>query len=813
MRTLWQDMQYGFRMLRKNPAFTAIAILTLALGIGANTALFSVVDGVLLNPLPYPHPEQLVMAYSKTPQFDEGSISYANFLDWQRNNRSFSALAAFRGNDLNLTGQGEAERLRGYMISADFFRVLGVQAERGRTFTSEEDQPGAAPVALISSGLWKRKFGGSENIVGSKMELNGTLYTIVGVIPGSFQLRSLPRDVYTPIGQWNDPTFRDRRISMGTNAIGRLKSGVTQNQAQSDMDAIAQSLAAAYPEANHESGIKLVGLKKDLVGDIQPFLLVLLGSVAFVLLIACANVANLLLARSTARRREFAVRAAMGASPGRVIRQLLTESVMLALAGGALGLLIAWWGTKAVLSTLPQALPRAKEIGIDAQVLLFTLGISLLAGIVFGLAPALRGWRTDLQETLKEGGRGGSGARNRTQRVFVVVEMAMAVVLLIGAGLMIRSLVLLLNVNPGFNAKNVLTFDVSIPPAVGQNPALIRTALRGLQTTVQSVPGVVAASVTGGSLPMNGDSEIPFWLAGQPKPATDAEMNWTIFYMVQADYAKAMGIPLKQGRFLNNQDTEHTPMVTVIDESFAKKYFPNQDPVGKRIHVGLLDSEAEIVGVVGHVKHWGLDADAKNNLQAQCYLALLQLQDKFMPLAANGVSMAIRTAGAPDAMAGTIRQALQAANSEQVIFDVSSMEEIIAQSLAARRFSMILLGLFAGLALILSSVGIYGVVSYLVGQRVHEIGTRMALGAQESDVLRLVVGEGGKMALIGVGVGLAAAFGLTRLMAQMLYGVSAYDPATFGGVAVLLMGVALAACYIPARRAMRVDPVVALRYE
>jgi len=813
MTVFWQDVQYGLRMLRKNRGFTAIAILTLALGIGANTALFSVVNGVLLNPLPYPHPEQLLMVYSRTPQFQESSISYPNFLDWQRSNSSFSGLAAFRSSDFNLTGQGEAERLRGYMISADFFRVLGVNAERGRTFRPEEDQPGAEPVALISAGLWKRKFGGAEDIVGRKIELNGTIYTIVGVIPGSFQLRSLPRDIYTPIGQWNDPTFRDRRISMGTNAVGRLKAGVSEKQAQSDMDAIAQSLAAAYPESNHESGINLVGLKKDLVGDIEPFLLVLLGAVAFVLLIACANVANLLLARSTARRREFAVRAAMGASPGRVIRQLLTESVLLALGGGATGLLIAWWGTKLVLSTLPQALPRAREIGIDGRVLFFTLGISLLAGIVFGLAPALRGWRTDLQETLKEGGRGGSGARNRTQRVFVVVEMAMAVVLLIGAGLMIRSLVLLLNVNPGFNAKNVLTFDASLPPAAGQNPATIRAALRALRETVQSVPGVVATSVTGGSLPMNGDSEIPFWMQGQPKPASDAEMNWTIFYLVQADYAKVMGIPLKEGRFLTEQDTEHTPMVAVIDESFAKKYFPNQDPVGKHIHFGLIESEAEIVGVTGHVKHWGLDADAKSNLQAQCYIGLMQLQDRFMPLVMNGVSVAVRTEGPPEALTGTIRQALQKANSEQVIFDVSSMEKIIAQSLAARRFSMILLGVFAGLALLLSSVGIYGVVSYLVGQRVHEIGTRMALGAQEGDVLRLVLGEGGRMALIGVGIGVAAALGLTRLMGQMLFGVSAYDPATFGGVALLLMGVALAACYIPARRAMRVDPVVALRYE
>jgi predicted permease len=812
MATFWQDIRYGLRMLWKNPGFTVIAVLTLALGIGANTALFSVVNGVLLNPLSYPEPHQLVAVYSKTAEFEQSSISYPNFLDWEKNNRTFASLAAFRNDDFNVTGQGEPERLRGYMISADFFPMLGVKPVIGRTFRREEDQAGAGPVALISAGLWKRKFGLSADVLQKTMLLNGTGYSLIGVIPASFRLYG-EADVFVPIGQWNDPTFRDRRVSMGMNAIGRLKPGATLEQARSDMASVAKSLADAYPEADAKTGITLLPLKTDMVGDIGLYLFVLLGAVAFVLLIACANVANLLLARATGRTREFGIRIALGASQGRVVRQLLTESVLLSLTGGLLGLLLAWQGTRAVLAALPRALPRASEISIDARVLVFTLAISVLGGIIFGMAPAVRTWRTNLQDILKEGGRGTSAGRHRAQSIFVAVEMAMALVLVVGAGLMIRSLALLWSVNPGFNSHNVLTLSVALPPSLGDDPAKIRATLRELHDQMKAIPGVEAVSITGGSLPMTGDSELPFWLDGQPKPATNQEMNVSLFYLVEADYLKAMGIPLQRGRFFTERDNEGAPKVIVIDESLARKFFPNQDPIGKRLNLELIGNQVEIVGVVGHVKHWGLDSEGHEFIQSQFYIPFMQIPDKFMPLVAHGVSVTLRSQAAPLSLVSDVRRVVTRINNQQVVYDIRTMEGIVSDSLAARRFSMVLLGVFAALALILSSIGIYGVISYLVGQRTQEIGIRMALGAQQSDVMRLVVGQGAKMALAGVAIGLVFALWLMRFMVKMLYGISTRDPLTFAGVALLLLVVALAACYIPARRAMRVDLVDALRYE
>jgi predicted permease len=811
MEHLWNDIRYGIRMLAKTPGVTLIAILTLMLGIGANTALFSVVNAVLLNPLPYSQPNQLIALAQRTEQFEDSSISYPNFLDWQKDNRTFASMAAYRSDSFNLTGNGDAKRLRGEMISADYFSQLGVTPLMGRDFKREDDRPGAAPVALISEGFWKRQFGSDHDILSKSMTLNGVDYEIVGVVPPKFHSER-NNDVYVPLGQWTDPTFLDRRVGMGLRAIGRLKPGATIEQASADTGAIAKSLTVEYPEADKGVGVSLVPLKKALVGNVQPFLWVLLGAVGFVLLIACANVANLLLARATGRTREFAIRAAMGASKGRVIRQLLTESVLLAIMGGGLGLLLAAWGTKAVLGILPSALPRSSEIGLDTHVLLFTLGISLFAGILFGLAPALRISRPDLQEMLKEGGRGSSGARHRAQGVFVAAEMALAVVLLIGAGLMIRSLYILWGVDPGFNPHNLLTFDLTMDPALIKNANGARGALREVHRRVRSVPGVEAVSSMAGSSPMQGDSELPFWKEGQEKPASDNDMSWSLFYLVDPDYLKVMNVPLKRGRFFNDHDDEHAPMVIVIDETFAHKYFPNEDPLGKRINLMLL-GQAEIVGVVGHIKQWGLDSDAQQSIQAQFYMPILQTPDKFMPLLANGLTQMARTQGTPLGLTAAIRQTLQEMNSQQVMYGVDTMDAVIADSLAPRRFSMILLGIFAVLALVLSMVGIYGVISYLVGQRTHEIGVRVALGAQRSDVMRLVLGQGTKMALIGVAIGLAAALVLTRLMTKMLFGVSAADPLTFGGVAVLLTIVALAACYIPARRATRVDPMVALRYE
>ena len=817
MDTLLQDIRFGIRMIAKSPGFAAIAILTLALGIGANTALFSVVNGVLLNPLPYEQPDRLVAIYAKTKEFSHSSISYPNFLDWVHDQHSFSSMAAFRGDDYNLTGIGEPERVKTEMVSAEFFSLLGVKPVAGRLFRPEEDRVGAQPIALISGGLWKRKFGSSPEAVGKTMTLNGVGYTVVGVIPADFNYQSgnfhNNNEVFVPIGQWNDTTFRDRRTGMGMDAVGLLKPGVTFQQAQSDMDGIAQRLAEAYPNADKGMGITLLPLKQDVVGDIRPFLLVLLAAVGFVLLIACVNVANLLLARSTSRSREFAIRVALGASHARVIRQLLIESLVLACAGGVLGLLLAAWGTQAAIKLVPDALPRATSVHIDSRVLLFTVAASLLAGIFFGLAPALRTARADIHETLKEGGRGGSGTRHRLQGLFVVVEMAMALVLLVGAGLMIRSLGNLWSVNPGFDPRNVETFSFSYPTTLGSTPDAIRASMRQIQDTVAGVPGVEAASLTVGSMPMSGDSELPFWIEGRPKPANESEMKGALFYAVEPDYLKAMGTPLERGRFLTPSDNEHSPFVIVIDDQFAKIYFAGQDPIGQHVNFALFNKPAEIVGIAGHVKQWGLDENAHSPVQAQFYFPISQIPDQFMPLLARGEAFVVRTQASPETELAPIRQAIGKINGEIVIFDTQTMESLVSDSLAARRFSMILLGIFAGLALILSCVGIYGVISYLAGQRTHEIGIRMAIGAQRKDVLRLILGQGAKMAFIGIAVGIAGSLALTHLMADLLFGVSAYDPITLAGVSCLLVLVALAACYIPARRAMRTDPNVALRYE
>jgi len=814
LETIAQDIRFALRGMRKNPGFTAVALLTLTLGIGANTALFSVVNGVLLNPLPYPNPEQLVILFGKTKQFEHASVSYPNYLDWEKQSHSFSSMAPFRGENFNVTGQDEPERLQGYMISSSFFSTLGVSPILGRTISPQEDMAGGSPAALISEGLWKRRFGASPGVLGRTMVLNGTGYAIVGVIPASFRLYSGDNpEVYVPIGEWTDPTFRDRSVGMGMGVVARLKPNVTLEQARADVENVARNLAAAYPQADTGLSIGVLRLKGDMVGEIEGTLLVLFAAVGFVLLIACTNVANLLLARSTGRSREFAVRSALGASHLRLIRQVLTESALLGVIGGALGLVLAAQGTKFVLAAVPQALPRAQEINIDSHVLVFTLGASLLAGVLFGLVPALRLWHTNLQQTLKEGGRGTAGTRQRTQNAFVIGEMAIALVLLVGAGLMIRSLALLWGVNPGFNPHNLLTFSVTTPPSAMKSPAQTRVAMRQLHDAVRNTPGVQAASLTGGALPMDGDSEVPFWLEGQPKPANTSEMNWALFYIAEADYQKAMGFPLLSGRFISENDTETSPPVIVIDEYLAHKYFPNENPIGKHLNIGLLDLQPEIVGVVGHVKHWGLDRDSQKKVQAQVYVPLNQIPDRFWPLLNRGAYLMLRSSVDPLTLLPALRASVAKVNHEHVIYNVRTFDQIISDSLAERRFSMILLGLFAALALVLSSIGIYGVISYLVGQRVPEIGTRIALGAQRKDVLQLILGRGILLAAAGVILGSLLALILTRQMRSMIYGVSTTDPLTFAGVALLLMLVATAACYIPARRAMRVDPMSALRHE
>ena len=813
----WQDVRYGARMLRKSSGFVVIAILTLAIGIGANTALFSVVNGVLLNPLPYAEPDRLVALYTHAYQFDKASISYPNFLDWSRQNDSFSSLAAFRGETFTMTGIGEPERLEANMVSATFFPLLGVNPIIGHNFEGKEDQLGAARVALISEGLWKRKFGGDPDIVGKSIRLDSNLYTITGVIPATFHYQSnnyrSKAEVYIPLGQWNNPLFRDRRTGMGMDAVGRLKPGVTLAQAKSDMSRVANHLAEVYPDIDKGQGITLVPLKQNLVGDIKPFLLMLLAAVGFVLLIACVNVANLLLARSTGRTREFAVRNALGASNGRVVRQLLTECVLLALIGGTLGTLLAGGGTKAALKLLPEALPRSDEIHLDARVLLFTLGASVLVGILFGLVPAFKSARSDIQGTLREGGRGLTGARHRTQSTFVAMEMALAVVLLVAAGLMIRSLAKIWRVDPGFDPNNVVYFSFGTAQALGATPDAIRQSYRQLHDAIAAAPGVESVSLSGGSIPMQSDSELPFWLEGEPKPTSQADMKMSLFFAIQPDYLAVMKIPLKRGRFLTQSDAAGSPFVTVIDERFAKQFFGNEDPIGKHINFGILDRSAEIVGIVGHQNEWGLDSDSTNAIQGQCYFSIEQLPDSLLSAFDRGANGMVRTIYAQTDVAASLSRAVHTVSSDSVVYDLESMNGIISDSLATKRFAMALLGVFAILAIALSSIGIYGVISYIVGQRTHEIGIRMALGAERSTVVTMVLRQAGQMAVFGVVAGLLAAALLGRLMVSMLFGVRFYDALTFSTVAAILLAVALAACWIPAHRASRVDPMVALRYE
>lgn len=815
LESLLQDVRYGLRMLVKTPGFAAISILTLALGIGVNTAVFSVVNGVLLKPLPYPHPEQLIALAESKPNFDRGSISFPNFRDWRKDNHTFSAMALTRTQAFILTGRGDPEQIRGDLVSSDFFSMLGIKPLLGRTFHEGEDEVGAPPTALLSETLWREKFGADSNVVGQGIDLEGKTYSIIGVVPKSFDLL-IPSFrtglVYVPIGQWGNNLLLKRGAGLGFHGIGRLKDGTSIEQARADMDSVSRNLAAAYPDVNTGISANLRPIKQAMTGESRPILWVLQAAVGFVLLIACVNVANLLLARSTSRRREFAVRIALGAQQGRVIRQLLTESILLAFTGGALGLLLAKWGTKAALAALPEALARASEVGIDARVLGFTAVLCVIVGVAFGMAPALKMSAENLIDTLKNTGRAFSTARMSVQRAFVVLEMATALVLLIGAGLMLRSLVSLWNVNPGFDPHRVLTFDVSLPPSMSDaNADAIRSTFRDVQQKVNSVPGIEASSFTWGALPLGYDDEELFWIEGHPKPATSNDMSWALKYVVSPDYLKAMHVSLLRGRFLSEQDTERSRLVTVVDEEFVHKFFPNEDPVGKRLRFG--DTEfAEIVGVVSHVNQWGLDSDDTQPLRAELYLSMVQLPDATMGQVAPGVGMVVRSQN-DSSLFVTIRSAFNRANSDVLIYAPQTMDDIISATLAEKRFAMILLGVFAALALLLASIGIYGVLSYLVGQRTQEIGVRMALGAQRFEIVRMILADGAQSILIGAGLGLIAAFGLTRLMSSMLFGVKPTDPLTFAIVALLLCGIAMLACYLPARRAMKVNPIVALRYE
>ena len=828
MTGLAQDIRYALRQLHKSPGFATVTVVTLALGIGANTAIFSVVNAVLLNPLPFRDANRIVSMFEETQNFAKGSISYPNFLDWQRDNHSFEAMAAYRGTDGSITGVGQPENVRAQRVSANFFPILGVNPILGRNFTSEEDRRGASPTALISEGLWKRKFASDRNVIGQRLIVAGQPRTIIGVIPASFRLHVFnfrTADVYEAIGEDTDPSFYLRDSYRGMDAIGLLKPNVTLAQARDDMKRVNAGLADAYPNVDGNIKANIISLKDNIVGDMRPALLVLLGAVGFVLLIACVNVANLLLARSTARQREFSVRAALGAGQIRILRQLLTESVLLSALGGMFGLILAKWGTVAALVAVPETVPRAEEIGLHLPVLLFTIFLSVLTGIMFGLLPAMRMSRTDISGRLKDSGRAIAGSRSRMQSVLVMGEMAMALVLLVGAGLMCRTLMGLWKVDPGFDPRNVSYFEVTPSPSLAsQPPDAIHAALRQISAKLHSVPGVEAVSLHNGALPMESDNERGFLLEGQEPPTQRPKnIQQTLEYTVEPEYLKTMRIPLLRGRFLSDEDNENAARVVVIDANFAQQYFAGQDPIGKRIRVFELDSDSNqrvltplaIVGVVGHVNQWGLAEDASQPLRAQMYRPILQSEKAELKNLAQGFNVFVRsqTPLAPGAFFESIRQKLLASNRDMIVYDNESEQEVVARSIASQRFSLILLGAFAGLALLLAGIGIYGVLSYLVGQRTHEIGVRMALGAQRLDVLRMVLQDGACMTLAGTAIGVVAALGLTQLMASMLFGVRPTDPVTFGLVTVVLCGIALFACYLPARRAAKVDPMAALRYE
>ncbi|MFZ0617956.1 MAG: ABC transporter permease [Candidatus Acidiferrales bacterium] len=818
MGTLVQDLSYGLRMLRKSPGFTAIAVITLALGIGANTAMFSVVDGVLLASLPYSQPDRLVVIWENNLHFKQTVWpSYPNFQDWQRSAGSFQQVAALRWQDYDLTSPGTPEHALGENVSANFFTTLGVELALGRNFSRQEDQRGGAPVVIVSNRLWKNRLSGRAQELGKPVTLNGVDYTIVGVLPPGFRFGDDEVDVYTPLGQ-GDPLMLDPRGAPAILSIARLKPSVSIAQAQAEMSAIQARLEQLYPDANRGLGTDVVPLKRVMVGDVSGTLLLLLGAVGLVLLIACANIANLLLARSVARTREFAIRLALGASRKRVARQLLTESTLLSVIGAGLGLAIAKWGVAPVLAAVPGGLPRSENIGINASVLLFTLGVSIAVGIVFGLAPALKTSKIDLHTSLKEGGRGTTSAHHRVQNSFVIVQIALTLVLLVGAGLLFRTIRQMWDSNTGFDTQHVITFKVSFSPSLTKTAASMRAAYRQLLERVGAIPGVQAVDFTY-IVPLVGEDNVaPFWIGSQ-KPALVQAAPRMMVFDTGPDYLRAMGIPLVRGRFFTQEDTTKSPCVAAIDTVFANTYFRGQDPLGQGLNFGWTPpwGPCRIVGVVGHVRQWGL-GDESSFTQAQAYYPLYQIPDEWV-IGSQGfptTAILVRTSLPAAALIPAVKNVVYEIGKDQPVYDVRTMQDIATESMSSQRFPMILLEIFASLALLLASIGIYGVISYTVSQRVHEIGIRMALGAERRDVFRMIIGQGLRLAFAGLAIGIAAAAILTRLLSSftnLLYGVRAGDPATFVGVAVMLALVALAACYIPARRAMRVEPMEALRYE
>ena len=818
MQTLWQDLRYGIRMLGKAPGFTVVAVLTLALGIGANTGMFSVVESVLLAPLPYSSPNRLVVVWESNLHFKQVvSPSYPNFLDWQRSARSFQQMAAVRWRYYDIASPGSPEHLLGAGISSTFLDTLGVKLRFGRNFSSQEDQRGGAPVVILSTDLWRNRFGGSLQALGKAVTLDGVDYTIIGILPSGFQFGDERVDVYTPLAQ-GDPLMLDPRDAPAILSIGRLNPGVSIAQAQAEMTAVQDRLVQLYPDANRGLGASVVPLRQVLIGDVGATLLVLLGAVGLVLVIACANVANLLLARSVGRTREFAIRAALGASRSRTVRQLLTESAILSLAGAALGLMIANWGIRPVLAVVPGSLPRSENIGVNTAVLLFTLAVSIVVMALFGLAPALKNSKTDLQSALKDGGRGTTTAGHRVQSSLVILQMALTLMLLVGAGLLFRTIRQLWDTNPGFDTQHIITFKVGFSPSLTKTAAGMRAAYSQLLESLRTLPGVQAADFTY-IVPLRSRNNVaPFWIGSQ-KPAVVRAAPRMMVFDTGPDYLRTMSIPLLSGRFFTEDDTTKSPCVAAIDNVLASSYFRGQNPLGQTITFGWTPpwGPCRIVGVVGHVRHWGL-GDEGSRTQAQAYYPLYQIPDQWVTASEGfpATTIIVRTSLPTAAAIPAIRNVVYGNGKEQPIYDVASMQEIASESMSAQRFPMILLGAFAALALLLASVGIYGVISYSVTQRVHEIGIRMALGAERQNIFRMVIAQGLRATLAGIAIGATAALALTRLLvsfASLLYGVKPSDPLTFIAVSLLLSTPAVLACYVPARFAMRVDPIVALRHE
>jgi predicted permease len=813
---LLRDVRHAFWSLSKSPGLAMAATLTLALGIGANTAMFSVLDGVILAPLPYREPDRLVLIalYNRTLKYPT-DLSYPDFLDWQRGARSFQQIAAYMRQSFDLTSSGAPQHVDGNEVSSGFFSTLGVKLALGREFSTEEDGTGGPPAAVISNRLWRERFAASPAALGKLLTLSGVDYTIVGVLRPGFRFGNEEADVYAPIGR-GDPLFRNDRTVHNILSIARLKPEVSIGQAQAEMNTVQEHIDQLNPTTERGLATFIIPLKQFFVGDVRGTLWLLLGAVGLVLLIACANVANLLLVRSAARTREFAVRLALGASRMHIVRQLVTESVLLSLTGGALGIAGAKWGLRAVLAASSGSLPRVDNIGVNVSVLIFTLGVSTLVGILFGLLPALRSSNTNLEAGLKEGSRGSAAGHYRTQRLLVVMQNALVLVLLMGGSLLYRTIHNLWSVSPGYDTRHVFSFQVGLSPSVITS-AKVRIAYQHLVDRTRQIPGVQAADITA-LLPLSQqDNSGPFWI-GAHQPASMAEIPRAVYYATGPDYPRTMEIPLLRGRFLSPADHVNSELVVLIDSLLARIYFPHGDAVGHTItipHWGAARNvAARIVGVVGHVEQSGLDGSA--NEKPQIYYSFYQLPDDAVPVFRRVVTLTVRTLVDPATVMPAIKNAVYEEGSDEPIYNIRTMRDLVSLSMGRQRLPMILLSAFAGLALLLACVGIYGVISYSMAQRVRELGIRVALGAANSDVLRLVMGQCLRLVLAGVATGAAAAFILAHALAnfsRLLYGVHPDDPLTFLGASFVLLSSALLACYIPARRAARLDPVIALRHE